>query len=140
MTITLDTSALAAVVLGESDAEQFTAAMLANAGDCLISSATWVEASIVVEAKQGAGAAQDLRLLVDQIGAALVPVDAQTASVAVATWRRFGKGRHPAALNFGDCFSYALAKVSGASLLFKGADFAQTDISHVVGLPSTWHE
>ncbi len=136
MTITLDTSALAAVVFGESDAAQFTAAMLANAGDCLISAATWVEASIVVEVKQGPAAAQDLRLLVDQIGAEVVPVDAETASVAVAAWQRFGKGRHPAGLNFGDCFSYALAKVAGAALLFKGNDFAQTDISHVAGLPS----
>lgn len=132
MTIALDTSALAAVVFGEPDAAQFAAAMVANSGDCLISAATLVEAGIVVEAKHGAAGTQDLRLLVDQIGADVVPVDAQTASVAVAAWKRFGKGRHPAALNFGDCFSYALAKISGSPLLFKGEDFPQTDIEHVV--------
>ncbi|GAB3929030.1 ribonuclease VapC [Microlunatus endophyticus] len=131
MTITLDTSALVAVILGESDAERFTTAMLGNAGDCLISAATLVEAAIVVEARQGNGAAQDLRLLIEQIGAEVVPVDGETALVAVAAWQRFGKGRHPAALNFGDCFSYALAKISGAPLLFKGSDFAQTDITQV---------
>ena len=129
MTIAIDTSALTAVVFGESDAGRFIAAMLGNAGDCLVSAATLVEAGIVVEAKQGQSAAQDLRLLIDQIGAEVVPVDAAAASVATAAWQRFGKGRHPAALNFGDCFSYALAKISGASLLYKGDDFTQTDIA-----------
>lgn len=132
MAIALDTSALAAVVFGEPDAGRFAAAMLANTGDCLISAATLVETGIVVEAKHGPAGTQDLRLLVDQIGADVVPIDAQMASVAVAAWQRFGKGRHPAALNFGDCFSYALTKTSGAPLLFKGDDFAQTDVSHVV--------
>jgi ribonuclease VapC len=132
MTIALDTSVLAAVVFGESDAAQFAASMVANAGDCLVSAATLVEAGIVVEAKQGQSAAQDLRLLIEHIGAEVVSVDTQTASVAVAAWQRFGKGRHPAALNFGDCFSYALAKISGAPLLFKGDDFAQTDVAHVI--------
>lgn len=132
MTIALDTSALAAVVFGESDAARFAAAMLANAGDCLVSAATMVEAGIVVEAIQGQGAAQDLRLLIDQIGAEVVPIDAEIASVAVGAWQRFGKGRHPGALNYGDCFSYALAKVSGAPLLFKGDHFAQTDVASVI--------
>ena len=129
MAITVDTSALAAVVLGEPDAERFTATMVAHAGDCLISAVTLVEAGIVVEARQGEAAAQDLRLLVDLIRAAVVPVDEAAASVALAAWQRFGKGRHQAGLNFGDCFSYALAKVSGAPLLFKGDDFVQTDIA-----------
>lgn len=132
MTIALDTSALAAVVFGEPDAAHFAAVMLANAGDCLVSAATLVEASIVVEAKQGPAAGQDLRLLLDQIGADVMPVDAAAASVAVGAWQRFGKGRHPAALNLGDCFSYAVAKIAGAPLLFKGDDFTKTDISHAV--------
>jgi ribonuclease VapC len=132
MTITLDTSALGAVVFGESDATQFSAAMLANVGDCVLSAATLVEAAIVVEAKQGQGAAQDLRLLLKQIGAEVVPVDAVAASVAIAAWNRFGKGRHPAGLNFGDCFSYALAKISGAPLLYKGDEFTQTDIARAI--------
>lgn len=132
MTIALDTSALAAVVLGEPDAAHFAAAMLASAGDCLVSAATLVETGIVVEAKQGPAAAQDLRLLLDQIGAEVMPVDAAAASVAVGAWQRFGKGRHPAGLNLGDCFSYAVAKIAGAPLLFKGDDFTKTDISHAI--------
>lgn len=131
MAITLDTSALAAVVFGESDAAQFVAAMRGHVGDCQISAATLVEAGIVVEAKQGPSATQDLRLLIEHIGAEVVPVDAVAASVAVAAWQRFGKGRHPAGLNFGDCFSYALAKTTGTSLLYKGDDFSQTDIGSV---------
>ncbi len=129
MPITLDTSAVVAVVLGEPDAEHFAAVMMAHAGDLLIGAATLVEAGIVVEARQGEAAAQDLRLLMDLTGASIVPVDAETASVALAAWRRFGKGRHEAGLNYGDCFSYALAKVAGAPLLFKGDDFSRTDIA-----------
>lgn len=132
MTIALDTSALTAVVFGEPDAAHFTASMLANTGDCVLSAATLVEAGIVVEAKQGPSAAQDLRLLLDQIGAEVVPVDAAAASVAVGAWQRFGKGRHPAALNLGDCFSYAAATIAGAPLLYKGDDFTKTDISRAI--------
>jgi len=130
--ITIDTSALTAVVFGEPDASHYATAMLAHTGDCVISAATLVEAGIVVEAKQGPSATQDLRLLIERIGAEIAPVDADTAAVAVDAWQRFGKGRHPAGLNFGDCFSYALAKYSGTPLLYKGADFAQTDIARVI--------
>lgn len=129
MAIAIDTSALVAVVLGEAEAERFAAIMVASAGDCLISAATLVEAGIVLEAKQGPMAAQDLRLLLDDLSVEVVPVDAETSSLCLAAWRRFGKGRHPAALNFGDCFSYALSRLSGAPLLFKGDDFARTDVS-----------
>lgn len=132
MTIALDTSALAAVVFGEPDAAHFAAVMLASTGDCLLSAATLVEAGIVVEAKQGPSAAQDLRLLVDQIGAEVVPVDSAAASVALGAWQRFGNGRHPAALNLGHCFAYAVAKIAGAPLLFKGDDFTKTDIAHAI--------
>jgi ribonuclease VapC len=66
---------------------------------------------------------------VDRLGMAIVPVDRDQVEAAVVAWRRFGKGRHPAGLNLGDCFAYALAKLTGASLLFKVRDFAQTDIS-----------
>jgi ribonuclease VapC len=65
----------------------------------------------------------------DRLGVITEPVDAAQASAAFAAWRRFGKGRHPAGLNLGDCFSYALARAAGAPLLFKGNDFAQTDIA-----------
>jgi ribonuclease VapC len=128
MSIAIDTSALVAVIFGEQDSSLYAGAMLSSAGDCMISAATLLEASIVVEAKQGPSATQDLRMLVEQIGAEIVPMDQASRSVAFAAWRRFGNGRHAAALNLGDCFSYALAKTSGAPLLYKGDDFAHTDI------------
>ncbi len=129
MTIVVDTSALAAVVFGEPDAEALLAVMSKSAGDLAISAATAVEVGIVVEAKQGADAAADLRWLLSVLSVRSVPFDEVQAAAAVAAWRRFGKGRHQAGLNLGDCCSYALAKVEGAALLFKGNDFAQTDIA-----------
>lgn len=129
MTVVLDTSALAAVVFGEPDAEALLAVMIRSAGDLVISAATAVEIGIVVEAKQGQEASADLRKLLATLSVRSVPVDDVQAAAAVAAWRRFGKGRHPAGLNLGDCFSYALAKTDGAALLFKGNDFAQTDIA-----------
>jgi ribonuclease VapC len=129
MTIAVDTSAIIAVLLGEDDAESMVGALASNAGDVGISAATLVETRIVAEAKQGTAAAADLRTLLTAIDADIVAVDADQADIAAAAWMRFGRGRHPAALNFGDCFSYALAKSLGAPLLFKGNDFAQTDIA-----------
>ena len=126
--VVLDTSAITAVVFGKPDAEMFLSVMLANAGDLQMSAGTAVEVGIVVEAQQGSAATKDLGILVDRLGIAVVPIDGVQAEAAVAAWRRFGKGRHPAGLNLGDCFSYALAKVTAAPLLFKGRDFAQTDI------------
>lgn len=129
MTTVLDSSAVAAVVLGESDAEALLAVMLASAGDLTISSANRVEVGIVVEARQGPEAANDLHVLLDRLGVEVAPVDADQAQAALSAWRRFGKGRHPAGLNLGDCFAYALAKVSASPLLFTGQDFRQTDIA-----------
>lgn len=127
--VVVDTSAVTAVVFGEPDAEMFLSVMLANAGDLKMSAGTAVEVGIVVEARQGAEATKDLGILVDRLGMATVPVDGVQVEAAVAAWRRFGKGRHPAGLNLGDCFSYALAKLTAAPLLFKGRDFGQTDIA-----------
>jgi ribonuclease VapC len=87
-----------------------------------------IEATIVVDARQGADAVRDLEFLVDAT-VEIVPVDVEHARAAAAAWRRFGKGRHPAALNFGDCFSYALARLAGVPLLYKGDDFSQTDVA-----------
>lgn len=129
MTTVLDTSAVAAVVLGEPDAEALLSVMLDSAGDLLISAATRVEAGIVVEARHGPEAQADLRTLLDRLDVTVAPVDAEQAHAALGAWRRFGKGRHPAALNLGDCFAYALATVSAAPLLFKGDDFRQTDVA-----------
>jgi ribonuclease VapC len=128
VTTVLDTSAVASVIFGESDAELMLSVMLDLAGDLVISTATLVEANIVVEARQGIEAANDLRVLLDRLGVNIVPVDVEQAYGALTAWRRFGKGRHPAGLNFGDCFSYALAKETRGALLFKGRDFGQTDV------------
>lgn len=127
--LALDSSALTAVVFGEPDAELLVATMAAHAGDLHVSAVTLVETSIVVEAKQGHAAYSDLQALLRSLAVTTVPVDAAQAHAAVAAWRRFGKGRHPASLNLGDCFSYALAKRLSAQLLFKGRDFPQTDVS-----------
>lgn len=129
MTVALDTSALAAVVFGEPEAEQVLAVMVRAAGDLTLSAATAVEAGIVIEARQGPDATRDLHVLLTRLRVTTVPVDEHQAAAAVAAWRRFGKGRHPAGLNLGDCFSYALATTSGASLLFKGDDFQRTDVA-----------
>lgn len=126
--VVLDTSAVASVVFGGPDAEALLAVMLANAGDLRMSAPTAVETGILVEARQGPRATADLEILIDRLGVEIVPFDRAQAGAAVTAWRRFGKGRHPAALNLGDCFSYALAKVGSEALLFKGADFGQTDV------------
>lgn len=128
MTIVCDTSALAAVVFGEEDAEALVSVLLEHAGAVWVGAATLVETGIVVEARQGPEAGSDLILLLERLAAEIVPMDHDQARAAVAAWRRFGKGRHPAGLNLGDCFAYALARTHGLPLLFKGADFSQTDV------------
>ena len=125
----VDSSALVAVVLGEDDADRFLSAMN---GSVAVSAASLVETTMVVESRQGPDATRDLSLLLDGVHAEIVPVDHAQAIEAAAAWRRFGKGRHPAALNYGDTFSYALAQVRGEPLLFKGDDFRQTDIASVL--------
>ncbi|MEV4421655.1 type II toxin-antitoxin system VapC family toxin [Patulibacter sp. NPDC049589] len=127
--IVVDTSSLVAIVLGEADAEGHLAAMTGVA--VAASAVSIVEAGIVVEARQGPDAARDLELLVEGAIDEILAVDATHARVAHDAWRRFGKGRHPAGLNVGDCFSYAAAVVRDAPLLFKGDDFAQTDLRRV---------
>lgn len=124
--IAADTSALVAVVLGEPDAERFLAALRSD--PVTMSAVSLAEASIVVEARQGADAGRDLELLVAGVVDRLVEVDAAHARAAASAWRRFGKGRHPAGLNFGDCFVYATASLANLPLLYKGDDFTQTDL------------
>lgn len=124
----VDTSALMAIILGEPDAERVLARMT-DVGEVAVSAASLVEAAIVAEAKGGPEAADDLQALLADLECAVLPFDEEQATVAAQAWRRFGKGRHPAGLNLGDCYAYAAAKVSGRPLLFKGKDFAQTDIA-----------
>lgn len=126
--IAVDTSALCAVVLGESDAETFLRVLQDNAGQVVVGAPTVVESEVVVTARQGPDAARDLHLLLEGVRATVAPFTEHHARVAVAAWSRFGKGRHPAALNLGDCVSYAVARHHGCALLFKGQDFAQSDL------------
>jgi len=86
---------------------------------------------MVIESRKGEIGGRELDLLLYRAGIEIVPVDQDQAEIARIAWRRFGKGRHPAALNYGDCFAYALAKARQVSLLFTGSDFSQTDIEQV---------
>ena len=129
MTVVLDTSAVGAVVLGEPDAEHFARILVANAGDILLGTATYVEAAIVLQARLGDDGPRALDELCRACGVEVIALDAEQAELAVLAWKRFGRGRHQARLNFGDCFAYALARARSAPLLYKGSDFSQTDIA-----------
>ncbi len=93
-----------------------------------MSAANALETGIVLEARRGEAAGREFDLFVVRANLEVVSVDNEQVEVARTAWRRYGKGRHPAGLNFGDCFAYALAKCSGEALLAKGAEFAQTDV------------
>ena len=122
----VDTSAVLAVLFREPDAERYARAIL-TASPCRMSVASLLEASIVIG---GRGRATDVELdsFVEEAEIELAPVTREQVDAARHAWRRFGKGNHEAALNFGDCFAYALARTSGEPLLFKGDDFTRTDI------------
>jgi ribonuclease VapC len=124
----LDTSAVVAMLFDEPEREAFSR-LLAADPIRLISAATLVEASIVAEARGGPAAGRELDLLLHRAIIDVVPVTESQAELARGAWRRFGKGRHQAGLNYGDCFSYALAAETGEPLLFKGDDFAATDLA-----------
>jgi len=124
----IDTSALVAILTREPSAERLVAAIDADTRR-LISAATVVELSLVMLGRYGeAGDGQIDRLLAG-LAATVVPVGVAQVSLARDAALRFGRGRHPAALNYGDCFSYALSVESREALLFVGSDFTQTDVS-----------
>ena len=122
----VDTSALMAVLLLEQDAPAYADAIAAST-PTVISAASYVELTIVALSRGGRGRAELDATLTDAL-IEIVPVTVEQAQVAADAYERYGKGRHPANLNFGDCFAYALAKTRREPLLFKGADFSQTDI------------
>jgi ribonuclease VapC len=126
--LVVDTSALMTLLLGEPDAERFEQRLFDSRGDVLITAANLLETMLVVEARNPDTGAQDLRTLVDVFAIGVEPVDHDLAELAFRGWKRFGRGRHSAALNYGDCFSYALAKHLDAPLLHKGDDFTHTDV------------
>jgi ribonuclease VapC len=124
----IDTSALAAIFFHEPERERFLESVIADEVR-LISAATLLESGIVIEARQGDAAGRELDLFVVKANLQVAPVDAEQVEIARIAWRKYGKGRHKAALNYGDCFAYALAKTAGEPLLAKGTDFALTDVA-----------
>ena len=123
----IDSSALLAIFLGEPERDAFLK-LIMQAEKRMVSAATILETGIVLEAKRGESAGREFDLFVFRIKLDVVPVDAEQITVARSAWRSYGKGRHAAGLNFGDCFSYALAKFYDEPLLAKGQDFSLTDI------------
>lgn len=123
----IDTSAVVAILGMEPEAAGLALAIESDANR-LISAATLVEAGLVIESRYGTAGGREFDALIAKAALSIEPVTAEQAEVAREAWRRFGKGRHAAALNLGDCFSYSLARTTGEPLLFKGSDFSQTDI------------
>lgn len=123
----VDSSAILAILFSESDAETYARA-IAEADSCRVSAATFVEIGIVVEAQTKNSGSRQFDAFIRRAGITIEPVTEEQAHIARQAYTDFGNGRHGAALNFGDCFSYALAKVTDEPTLFKGDDFKQTDI------------
>ena len=123
----IDTSAVLAILFHERDAERFAKA-ITMASSRRMSVATLMETTIVLESRSGAAAGYELDAFIQEAEIELAPVTSDQAQAARRAWRRFGKGNHPAGLNFGDCFAFALAEATREPLLFKGEDFKLTDI------------
>lgn len=131
----IDTSALVAMLSNEPEAERFEAAV-DNDSVLLMSTASYVETAIVIESRYGEPGGRELDLWLHRAAVDLVAVHPEQAHAARVAYRKYGKVRHPAGLNYGDCFSYALAKISAEPLLFKGDDFSNTDVAAAAPLPS----
>jgi len=132
----LDTSVLVAILSDEWEAPFFED-MIALDPTKLLSAASLLEAAIVIEARFGEAGGRELDLLLHAARLDVVAVDREQAELARRAWRRFGKGNHPASLNYGDCFPYALSMLSGEPLLFKGEDFRKTDVHAAVEAPQS---
>jgi ribonuclease VapC len=127
----LDTSALVAVLFGEPEADLYTQ-LIHDADRCLISAGSFLELSIVIERQTGPEVERQCDTFFRRAGIMVDPFTVEQAHLARQAFHDFGKGRHAAGLNFGDCFAYALAKITGEPLLFKGEDFKRTDIVSAV--------
>ncbi len=123
----IDSSAIIAILLGESDAARLTKA-IADDPKRLMSAFSLLECGIVIETKKGESGGRELDLFIHKSKTEIVALRAEHVEIARDAFRKFGKGRHPAGLNIGDCCSYALAVYSGEPLLYKGGDFARTDV------------
>lgn len=125
--IAVDTSAVVAALTGEPERGRINATLATSSAN-LMSAGTYLECAIVLAARHGDDGVHDLRLYLHEAGIEIVPVDRDQADAALRGWSRYGKGRHPAALNLGDCFAYALATQRGVPLLYVGDDFERTDV------------
>lgn len=123
----IDSSALVAIFLAEPERRQFLQSIL-QTEKRQVSAASVLETGIVLESKRGEAAGREFDLFLVRTKVEVVAVDAEQVEIARSAWRKYGKGRHAAGLNFGDCFAYALAKWSGEKLLAKGEDFRETDV------------
>ena len=123
----IDTSAVVAILLAESDAARYERA-ISTAWPRRMSVVALLETTMAIEGRSGPDAGDDLDLFLQEADIELEPVTLEQVEAARRAWRRFGKGNHPAALDFGDCFAYALASTKREPLLFKGGDFARTDV------------
>ncbi|OCQ99523.1 ribonuclease [Nostoc sp. MBR 210] len=126
----IDPSAILAIIYAEPE-ELIFIQLIDESEDCLLSSPGYVEASIVLGTKYGKQGVENLNLLITALSIIIVPFSVEQAQLASEAFLKFGKGRHPAKLNMGGCFSYALAKSINQPLLFKGNDFIHTDIARV---------
>ncbi len=124
----VDSSAVLAIAFQEPEAERFATA-IAEAPERAMSAVNWLEVMMVVESRYGEESADDVLLILEQLGVEILPFDAEQANEARAAWQRFGKGRHPAGLDLGDCAAYAASVVTGRPLLFKGDDFLKAGVA-----------
>ncbi len=124
----LDTSAVLAVLQNEPERDAFID-RIAKTSQCRISAASYVEAGIVLEARYGSGGRHQMIVFLAQVDVRVEPVTEEQARIALDAYHRFGKGHHAAGLNYGDCFAYALAVSQAEELLYKGTDFAATDLA-----------
>jgi ribonuclease VapC len=129
--IVLDTSALIALLLKEPDAELIASALV-SATAIRMAAPNWLEVAMVAMARRGIDGYQQLKQILERLQVEVVASDRANAEIAFQAWIQYGKGRHPAGLNYGDYFAYALAKQRGEALLYKGNDFSKTDIQSVL--------
>lgn len=123
----IDTSAIVAIIRWEPEAARLEDALVSDPIR-LVPATCMLEARMVLVSRRGEHALAEIDLWLRKIEADIIPIDTELVDLATQAWLAYGKGRHPAALNFADCFSYALAKRADEPLLFIGKDFAQTDI------------
>jgi ribonuclease VapC len=126
----IDTSALVAILQAETERDWMLEA-LTRAGTRLVSALTALEAGMVLEGRFGPEAGRDLELFLFEARVEVVPMDLRQSAAAMRAWRKYGKGRHRAGLNLGDCCVYGLAKATGEPVLYKGDDFGHTDLALV---------